>query len=216
MDWSAVDYCDVFIILTAPIHCRDTDALTHFYKSDEEINSSTSRLARGQVHAQHMVISGWTIPLKRPGIDYNVLMCSLVSGRRYNHSLSLLYFKIFSSAACLVALSTLYFPAYLVFNLATALHSCVDLHRHLKGDRWCLLHGILLSVCPQTLMKGTSMNTFKRVFPSSVQRLRDRDVFLIILFYSKLAQLKDIYFHFHADSPAWCLSKTLQIALRQL
>ncbi len=152
------------LILTAPIHCRDTDAVTHFYKSDEEINSSTSRMARGQVHAQHMVIFGGTIPLKRPGIDYNVLMCSLVSGRRYNHSLRLLYFKMFSSAACLVALSTLYFPAYLVFNLASALHSCVNLHRHLKGDRWCLLHGILLTVCPRTLMKDTSMNTFKRVF----------------------------------------------------
>ncbi len=70
------------LILTAPIHCRasigshsdgthslqsihcwDTDAETHFSKSDEETNSSSSRMTWGWVHFQHIVIFGWTIPL---------------------------------------------------------------------------------------------------------------------------------------------------------
>ncbi len=52
MDWSGVDYCDVFISCLdshsdgthslQSIHCWDTDAMLHFYKSDEETNSSTS------------------------------------------------------------------------------------------------------------------------------------------------------------------------------
>ncbi len=50
MDWSGVDYCDVFISCLdshsdgthslQSIHCWDTDAETHFYKPDEETNSS--------------------------------------------------------------------------------------------------------------------------------------------------------------------------------
>ncbi len=54
MDWSGVDYLWIIVmflsvvwtlILTAPIqlqsiHCWDTDAVTHFYKPDEETNSS--------------------------------------------------------------------------------------------------------------------------------------------------------------------------------
>ncbi len=73
MDWSGVDYCDVFIICLDShsdgthslqgIHCWDTDAETHFYKSDEETNSSTSWMAWGWVHFQWILIFGWTIPL---------------------------------------------------------------------------------------------------------------------------------------------------------
>ncbi len=61
MDWSGVYYCDVFISCLdshsdgthslQSIHCWDTDAVTHFSKSDEETNSSTSRTARGWVHS---------------------------------------------------------------------------------------------------------------------------------------------------------------------
>ncbi len=51
MDWSGVDYCDVFI-LTAPIHCWDTDREAHFYKPDEETNSSNL----GWPEAEHIVI----------------------------------------------------------------------------------------------------------------------------------------------------------------
>ncbi len=32
------------LILTAPIHCRASIAETHFYKPDEETNSSTSQM----------------------------------------------------------------------------------------------------------------------------------------------------------------------------
>ncbi len=44
MDWSGVDYCDVLsavwtLILTAPIHCRASDVMLHFSKSDEETNA---------------------------------------------------------------------------------------------------------------------------------------------------------------------------------
>ncbi len=52
LEWCGllVDYCDVFISCLdshsdgthslQSIHCWDTDAVTHFYKSDEETNSS--------------------------------------------------------------------------------------------------------------------------------------------------------------------------------
>ncbi len=52
MDWSGVDYCNVFISCLdshsdgthslQSIHCWDTDAMLHFSKSDEDTNSSTS------------------------------------------------------------------------------------------------------------------------------------------------------------------------------
>ncbi len=52
MDWSGVDYCDVFISCLDShsdgthslqrIHWRDSDAMLHFSKSDEETNSSIS------------------------------------------------------------------------------------------------------------------------------------------------------------------------------
>ncbi len=45
------------------IHCWDTDAETHFSKSDEETNSSTSWMAWGCVHLQQIFIFGWTAPL---------------------------------------------------------------------------------------------------------------------------------------------------------
>ncbi len=43
------------------IHCWDTDAMLHFSKSDEETNSSTSRMTRGWAHFQLIFIFGWTI-----------------------------------------------------------------------------------------------------------------------------------------------------------
>ncbi len=46
------------------IHCWDTDAETHFYKPDEETNSSTSWIVWGWAHFQHNSIFGWTIRLK--------------------------------------------------------------------------------------------------------------------------------------------------------
>ncbi len=45
------------------IHCWDTDAETHFSKSDEETNSSTSRMAWVWAHFQHIFIFGWTVSL---------------------------------------------------------------------------------------------------------------------------------------------------------
>ncbi len=45
------------------IHCWDTDAETHFYKSNEETNSSWSQIAWGWAHVQHIFVFGWTIPL---------------------------------------------------------------------------------------------------------------------------------------------------------
>ncbi len=65
MDWSAVDYCDVFIRLSfwrhpfTTEHCWDTDAVMHLYKPDEETNSSWSLMIQGE----HILIFGWTIPL---------------------------------------------------------------------------------------------------------------------------------------------------------
>ncbi len=73
MDWSGVDYCDVFISCLdshsdgthslQSIHCWDTDAVTHFSKSDEETNSSTSWMAWGGGHLYQVFIFVWTIPL---------------------------------------------------------------------------------------------------------------------------------------------------------
>ncbi len=51
MDWSGVYYWDVFISYldsSAPIHCRDTDAVLHFSKPDEETNSSMFQMAWGE------------------------------------------------------------------------------------------------------------------------------------------------------------------------
>ncbi len=58
MDWSGVDYCDVFISCLdshsdgthslQSIHCWDTDAETHFFKPDEEINSSNLGWPEGE------------------------------------------------------------------------------------------------------------------------------------------------------------------------
>ncbi len=67
-----MDYCDVFISCLDShsdgthslqrIHCWDTDAVTHFSKSDEETNSSTSWLAWGWGCFQQIFIFGWTTP----------------------------------------------------------------------------------------------------------------------------------------------------------
>ncbi len=75
LEWCGlfVDYCDVFISCLdshsdgthslQSIHCWDTDAETHFYKSDEETNSSWSWMNWGWVDFQQTFIFGWTIPL---------------------------------------------------------------------------------------------------------------------------------------------------------
>ncbi len=75
LEWCGllVDYCDVFISCLdshsdgthslKSIHCRDSDAMLHFSKSDEETNSSTSWMAWGWVHFQHIFIFSWAIPL---------------------------------------------------------------------------------------------------------------------------------------------------------
>ncbi len=66
MDWSGVDYCDVFISCLdshsdgthslQSIHCWANNAILHFSKSDEETNSFTSWLAWGWRHFQQMLI----------------------------------------------------------------------------------------------------------------------------------------------------------------
>ncbi len=68
LEWCGllVDYCDVFITCLdshsdgthslQSIHCWDTDAETHFYKPDEETNSSTSCMSWGWAHFQQMLI----------------------------------------------------------------------------------------------------------------------------------------------------------------
>ncbi len=71
MDWSGVDYCNVFISCLdshsdgthSPqrSHWWASDAMLHFSKSDEETNSSTSCMTWVRVKFQHIVISGWTI-----------------------------------------------------------------------------------------------------------------------------------------------------------
>ncbi len=75
LEWCGllVDYCDVFISCLdshsdgthslQSIHCWDTDAVTHFSKSDEETNSSSSWMDWGWVYFQLIFIFGWTIPL---------------------------------------------------------------------------------------------------------------------------------------------------------
>ncbi len=65
MDWSGVDYCDVLsavwtLILTAPIHCRASDVMLHFSKSDEETNYILDL-----VNLQQMFIFGSTISLTK-------------------------------------------------------------------------------------------------------------------------------------------------------
>ncbi len=71
MDWSGVYYCDVLsavwtLILTAPIHCRDSidewcNAKILQICSVEETNSSISCMAWEWVHFLQMFIIGWTI-----------------------------------------------------------------------------------------------------------------------------------------------------------
>ncbi len=62
-----VDYCDVFISCldshSNGTHSLQCDAMLHFSKSDEETNSSTSRVAWGWAHSQQIFIFGWTIPI---------------------------------------------------------------------------------------------------------------------------------------------------------
>ncbi len=58
MDWSGVDYCDVFnssldshsdgTHSLQMIHCWASDAMLHFSKSDEETNSSTYWMPEGE------------------------------------------------------------------------------------------------------------------------------------------------------------------------
>ncbi len=76
LEWSGllVDYCDVFSSSLdshsdgthslQSIHCWDSNAMTHFSKSDEETNSSTSWMDWGWAHFQQIFIFDCTIPLK--------------------------------------------------------------------------------------------------------------------------------------------------------
>ncbi len=76
LEWCGllVDYCDVFISCLdshsdrthslQSIHWWDSDAMTHFSKSDEETNSSTSWITWMWGHLQPIRIFGWTIALK--------------------------------------------------------------------------------------------------------------------------------------------------------
>ncbi len=61
MDWSAVDYLWIIVMFLSDshsdgthslqsIHCWDTDAETHFYKPDEETNSSWTWMVWGWAH----------------------------------------------------------------------------------------------------------------------------------------------------------------------
>ncbi len=69
MDWSGVDYCDVFISCLDShsdgthslqrIHWWASDGMPHFSKSDDKTNSSTSLMARVWVHFQESYIFGW-------------------------------------------------------------------------------------------------------------------------------------------------------------
>ncbi len=73
MDWSGVDYCDVFISCLdshsdgthslQSIHCWASDGMLHFSKSDEETNSSTSWMIWGRGHFQLIFILGWSISI---------------------------------------------------------------------------------------------------------------------------------------------------------
>ncbi len=74
MDWSGVDYCDVFISCLDShsdgthslqrIHWWASDGMLHFSKSDEETNSSPSWMPWGWGHFLKKIIFGWTTPLK--------------------------------------------------------------------------------------------------------------------------------------------------------
>ncbi len=69
MDWSGVDYCDVFISCLdshsdgthslQSIHCWDTDAETHFSKPNEKQTHPNL----GWTEGEHIFIFGWSIPL---------------------------------------------------------------------------------------------------------------------------------------------------------
>ncbi len=73
--WTGVVWitCDVFISCLdshsdgthslQSIHCWDSDAETHFYKPDEETNSSWSRMTWGWAQFQQTFITGWTVSL---------------------------------------------------------------------------------------------------------------------------------------------------------
>ncbi len=62
------------------IHWWASDAMLHFYKSDEETNSSTSWMVWGWLHFQQNVIFGWTIHLRiceQGGRTTKTLNCKL-------------------------------------------------------------------------------------------------------------------------------------------
>ncbi len=68
-----MDYCDVFFSCLDPhsdgthslqrIHWWASDAMLHFSRFDEEINTSTSWIAWGWAHIQQIFTFGWTTPL---------------------------------------------------------------------------------------------------------------------------------------------------------
>ncbi len=77
MDWSAVDYCDVFISSHSDgthslqsIHCWDTDAETHFWWRNK------LRWTEGE---QISVFFGWAVSLSTRCRDVGVFMCILES-----------------------------------------------------------------------------------------------------------------------------------------
>ncbi len=62
------------------IHWWASDVMLHFYKSDEETNSSTSWMVWGWLHFQQNVIFGWTIHLRsceQGGRTTKTLNCKL-------------------------------------------------------------------------------------------------------------------------------------------
>ncbi len=70
MDWSGVDYCDVFISCLdshsdgthslQSIHWWASDAVRHFSKSDEETNSSTSWMTWGWLYfLENIYLNYW-------------------------------------------------------------------------------------------------------------------------------------------------------------
>ncbi len=77
MDWSAVDYCDVFISSHSDgthslqsIHCWDTDAETHFWWRNK------LRWTEGE---QIFSVFGWAVSLSTRCRDVGVFMCILES-----------------------------------------------------------------------------------------------------------------------------------------
>ncbi len=82
MDWSSVDYCDVFISCLDShsdgthslqrIHCLASDVMLHFSQSDEENNSSTSWMAWGGVNFQKIISFGWPISGLITRVIYNL------------------------------------------------------------------------------------------------------------------------------------------------